>query len=111
MVRAAHQVRRGKPSAEDGKKREQHQRNGHVLGRLVHVNLVMVEALFAEEREEHQPEHVERREARADQAQQPQRSDFLCGPEPAASRISSLLKKPAKPGMPAMASVAMNIVQ
>ncbi len=72
MIGAADQLRRGEPSAEDGKEREDHQRNGHVLGRFVDVHLVMVEALVAEESEKNQPEHVERGEARADEAQQPE---------------------------------------
>ena len=72
-------MRRGDPSANRREDREQYQRHGHAVRRFVDVNFVLVVARLAEEREEDQPEHVERSESRAKQAEQPKQQSSVRG--------------------------------
>ena len=76
--------------------------------RLVDLRLdVRVDPALAPERQAHEPEHVERGHAGHDDA------DAQTHWKPclkASPRISSLLKKPASGGIPAIASEPMSIV-
>ena len=63
------------------------------------------------ERQIDQPEHVERRHERGDKPNEPQAVVSVAfSDDQRCHRISSLEKKPANGGMPAMASVAINMV-
>ena len=61
MINAADEMRRRKPAAENRKKRENHQRNRHILRRFVDMNFVLVKSLLAKKCEEYESEHVKRR--------------------------------------------------
>ncbi len=110
VILAAPQRGRSLPSADDAEHRENYERYQHYFGRFVNVNFVLVIFRLAEECEEDQPEHVERGEQHGERAQGPKNSAAVrtevCG-----AKIASLLKNPEKPGMPAMARVAISIVQ
>ena len=71
---------------------------------------VLVVARRAMKRQEEQPEDVERRQPGGQHSERSRATRFAYGPQRAASRISSLLKNPEKPGVPAIASVAASIV-
>src|SRR5215469_18550228 len=64
-------MRRGEPAAENRAERENHERNRHVLGRFVHVHMMLVIARRAKKREKDQAEHVERRYRRANDTEKP----------------------------------------
>src|SRR4029077_16976847 len=68
VVGAAPETRRGEPSADYREQRQKHQRNRHAVRRFVHVDVMLVKARLAVEREEDQPEHVERSEQGSEQA-------------------------------------------
>ncbi len=58
LIHAAPKRGRGKPSADDAKHGENHQRRHHIARRFVHVRFVLVVARRAAERHENQPEHI-----------------------------------------------------
>ena len=72
---------------------------------------LVAHARFAEESQIDQAEHVERRHQRGGVADEPQ--DAICAAfrVHVCQRISSLEKKPANGGMPAIASVATSMVR
>ena len=73
IIGLAQKMRRREPAAKDRKERQNHQRDSHASRRFVDVHFVFVVARFAEERQENETKHIKRSQARADQAQQPER--------------------------------------
>src|SRR5437660_10114494 len=74
VVGAAPESGRGKPAADDRKNGEHDQRPEHAPRRFMHVDMMFVVALRAEESEKDKPEHVKGGEQRGQQAQSVQRT-------------------------------------
>src|SRR4029077_18094193 len=72
IVRAAHQMRRGEPTARGRENRKNDQRNRHVPRRFEDMHFVLVETWLAKKWKKDQAKHIKRRQPRSDQAQSPQ---------------------------------------
>src|SRR5580692_594437 len=68
VVLTAPERGQGKPSPKNREHCENDERSEHVPRRFVHVNVVLVVALFAKEGEEDETEHVESSQQRGEQA-------------------------------------------
>src|SRR5271156_2769318 len=68
IIRAAPESRSREPSADDGEHGENYERAKHGPWRFVHVDVMLVVALFAREGEIHQAEHIKGGEQRGEQA-------------------------------------------
>src|ERR1700686_2839537 len=80
-VLSAESLRPANPAANEGESGENHERSGHWPRRLVDMFLnMLVGAAVTEEGKEEKAEHVERREARGDEADDPQQEKAVEGP-------------------------------
>jgi len=68
VIFAAPKRRRSDPAAGEGEQGQDHQGHGHVERRLMHVDVMFVVSLLAEEGKPYQTEHVERRKHRGEEA-------------------------------------------